>query len=421
MIEVGIFACLLMWLGALLYCVSIKRYLVSLYLLCYSVPFLALMRGMWAEQIVLWPIGNYTFDVNATIIFRFTLVWGIGLLGSLAALFFVHLTERLNLKINEERAVSVESMRYLAWFFCVVSIFYIVARTLMPEQVFAVFTGIESFAVCSILVFFAYALLRARVGLLLVSWGLAIGYAYANTRTGDRDFVVLFVAMMLGGIFYWSRYISLKALMLIGLLAVGVLMSGVYISMVRMDVPLTEENIAQYLLFNSWNAIVLPMVDQLSNHWYGDHLRYGKTYFDMVVSMAPSPIYSFFGAIKPITLDNPADWYYIYGLGGMHAAGVGFENFGLMGVMLDVLFSMTLLLLVDRHSEGRSYFRYLLYMLLSASIMHWLWYGAMYVLNMLMFFVLLLMLFKAGRFFGRVLRAAARQVAANGQEGECCV
>lgn len=392
MIEIGILACFLIWIGSLLYSVSARRYLVALYLLCYSVPFLGLVRGMWAEQVVLWPIGNYTFDVDASIVARLTCVWAFGLVGSIGAMTFFNLVERLSVTGPRLLLVELKAVRYWAWFFFYVSLCYVMARTLMPEKVFAVFTGIESFAVCAILVFFSYALLSGRFWPLAASLMLAFGYAYANIRTGDRDFVVLFVAMMLGGLFYWSRYIVFKSLMLIGLLAVGVLASGVYVSMVRMDVPMTEENISQYLLFNSWNAIILPMVDQLTNHWYGDHLKYGKTYFDMIASMAPSPIYTYFGAIKPITLDNPADWYYIYGLGGMHAAGVGFENFGLIGVVLDVFFGVVFLLLLDRRSEEHSYLRYLLFMLVSASIMHWLWYGAMYMLNMLMFFVLFVVL-----------------------------
>lgn len=392
MIEIGILACFLTWIGLLLYSVSARRYLVALYLLCYSVPFLGLVRGMWAEQVVLWPIGNYTFDVDASIVARLTCVWSLGLAGSVGAMAFSNLVERLSVTGPRLLLLELKAVRYWAWFFFCVSLCYVAARALMPEQVFAVFTGVESFAVCAILVFFSYALLLGRFWPLVASLLLAFGYAYANIRTGDRDFVVLFVAMMLGGLFYWSRYIAFKSLMLIGVLAVGVLASGVYVSMVRMDVPMTEENISQYLLFNSWNAIILPMVDQLTNHWYGDHLKYGKTYFDMIVSMAPSPIYTYFGAIKPITLDNPADWYYIYGLGGMHAAGVGFENFGLAGVVLDVFFGVVLLLLLDRRSEEHSYLRYLLFMLISASVMHWLWYGAMYMLNMLMFFVLFVVL-----------------------------
>ncbi|PVZ32930.1 hypothetical protein N430_05163 [Pseudomonas sp. CC120222-01a] len=402
----------------LLYNVSVKRYLVALYLLCYSVPFLGLARGMWAEQIVLWPIGNFTFDVNEAIVARLTSVWFLGLVGGAGALLLFNLFKRVGVSSIKLRTIELVDVRYWAWFFFLVSLCYVTARALMPEEVFAVFTGIESFAVCAILVFFSYALLIRRFWHMLASLLLAFGYAYANTRTGDRDFVVLFVAMMLGGLFYWSRYIAFKALLLIGLLAVGVLASGVYVSMVRMDVPMTEENVSQYLLFNSWNAIILPMVDQLTNHWDGDHLKYGKTYFDMVASMAPSPIYTFFGSIKPITLDNPADWYYIFGLGGMHAAGVGFENFGLMGVAFDVFLSLLFLLLLDRRSEERSYMRYLLYMLVSASVMHWLWYGAMYVLNMVMFFglfaamVLLTKILLSG-----VLRVAARPGADSAHHG----
>lgn len=389
MTELVILFCLILFLALLCFCAFTKRYLVALYALCYSVPFLGLIRGIWTTQVVLWPIGNYSFDVSATITERLTEVWCVGLVGSLSALLFFCKKQAFIIAPQRLFSVELKDVKIIAWFFFIVSVVYILFRLRYAEEVLGVFTGVESFAICSIVVFFAYSLLMQKKSLLLLSAALIVAYAYANALTGDRDFIVLVVGVTMGSLFYYHKYINFKVLLLVAAVMILLMGGGVYVSMERMNVPVTEENIAQYFLFNSWNAIILPVVDQLTNHWNGDHMRYGQTYADMFMSLAPSPFYSYFDLVKPISQDNPASWYYIFGLGGMHAAGVAFENFGLPGVFIDTALSTVLLRLLDRRGESRSYLRYLLYMLCAASVMHWLWYGAMYILNALVFYLFL--------------------------------
>jgi oligosaccharide repeat unit polymerase len=224
---------------------------------------------------------------------------------------------------------------------------------------------------------------------------LVMSYCVANAMTGDRDFVVLVVAYILGLMFRYNKFVKLKVLLLITAFLVFVLVSGVLVSMSRMDVDLTSDNITQYFLFNSWNAIILPLVQQLTSFWDGEHLRYGQTYLDMFLSLAPSPIYSAFGVEKPIMVDNPALWYYITGLGGIHVAGVAFENFGLFGVFLNGFISVCFLRLIDSRCRDDDFLRIFLYMLCAASVMHWVWYGEIYLLNSLVFYVMSLGLFFA--------------------------
>jgi oligosaccharide repeat unit polymerase len=224
---------------------------------------------------------------------------------------------------------------------------------------------------------------------------LVLAYCVANAMTGDRDFVVLVVAYILGLMFRYNQFIKLRTLLFVAAFMALLLISGVVVSMSRMDVDLTSDNITQYFLFNSWNAIILPLVQQLTNFWDGEHLRYGQTYLDMFLSLAPSPFYSAFGLEKPIMLDNPALWYYITGLGGIHVAGVAFENFGLFGVFLNGFISMCFLRLIDSRCREDDFLRLFLYMLCAASVMHWVWYGEIYLLNSLVFYVMSLGLFFA--------------------------
>jgi hypothetical protein len=115
----------------------------------------------------------------------------------------------------------------------------------------------------------------------------------------------------------------------------------------------------------------------------------------MFLSLAPSPIYSAFGVAKPIMVDNPALWYYITGLGGIHVAGVAFENFGLFGVFLNGFISVSFLRMIDSRCRDDDFLRIFLYMLCAASVMHWVWYGEIYLLNSLVFYVMSLGLFFA--------------------------
>lgn len=385
MTEIIILGCLSLAMGLLGYAALRRRYLLGLYALCYSVPFLGLSRALWADQVIIWPIGNYTFDDSAEIVFRLSVMWLTGLCGMLGTLLSISLVPKIRLGNLKLIAYDEIDVKVVAWLFFALSILYISVRVLYADKALGAFTGVESFAIYSIIVFFAYALRSRKRKLLAAGLTLAIFYSYANSRTGDRDFVVLLIAMILGAMYLYSELITLRKLSFVILGMATLLGAGIYVSMERLNVAITESSISQYFLYNSWNAIILPVIDQLTNHWNGDHTRFGQTYVDMLLSAAPSPVYAYFGMVKPIALNNPADWYYIVGLGGMHAAGVGFENFGLPGVFIDAAVSMLLVRLLDQANYTDSYLRYLTYMLCAASVMHWLWYGAIYMLNAMVF------------------------------------
>ena len=69
-------------------CLKAKRYLVALYTVCYSVPFLGLTSCFWSETVILWPIGGYEFYLDDPLVFRLALVWFLGVTGALVAYLF---------------------------------------------------------------------------------------------------------------------------------------------------------------------------------------------------------------------------------------------------------------------------------------------------------------------------------------------
>ncbi|CAI8978289.1 Oligosaccharide repeat unit polymerase [Pseudomonas sp. IT-P258] len=387
--------CLLILIAQCILCLISKKYLVALYAVCYSVPFLGLVSCLWGETITLWPIGDYDFYLDDLLVYRLSLVWFLGVVGGLVAYLLSLLVPGRSLEPRETAFFSAIDFKLAGLIFLALAIFFIAFRFINADALLEMFAGVESVVVFSIIAITALAFAFPSKLMLWASVVLVMAYCVANAMTGDRDFVVLVVAYILGLMFRYNKFVKLKVLLLITAFLVFVLVSGVFVSMSRMDVDLTSDNITQYFLFNSWNAIILPLVQQLTSFWDGEHLRYGQTYLDMFLSLAPSPIYSAFGVEKPIMMDNPALWYYITGLGGIHVAGVAFENFGLFGVFLNGFISVCFLRLIDSRCRDDDFLRIFLYMLCAASVMHWVWYGEIYLLNSLVFYVMSLGLFFA--------------------------
>ncbi len=393
MVILLVSTCLLILLTQCVLCLISKKYLVALYSVCYSVPFLGLVSSLWGNTVTLWPIGDYDFYLDDLLVFRLSLVWFLGVAGGVIALLMSFLVPPRSLHPHRETFFSPLDFKLAGGIFLVLSTFFIVFRLVRPDVMLEMFAGVESVVVFSIIAIVALALSYPSRLMFMVSVTLVMSYCVANAMTGDRDFVVLVVAAIIGLMFRYNQFIKLKTLFFVAAFMTLLLVSGVVVSMSRMDVDLTADNITQYFLFNSWNAIILPLVQQLTNFWDGEHLRYGQTYLDMFLSLAPSPIYSALGMEKPIVVDNPALWYYITGLGGIHVAGVAFENFGLFGVFMNGFISVCFLRLIDSRCREDDFLRIFLYMLCAATVMHWVWYGEIYLLNSLVFYVMALGLF----------------------------
>jgi hypothetical protein len=80
-----------------------------------------------------------------------------------------------------------------------------------------------------------------------------------------------------------------------GIAGFTLVLCGAVISMLRMDVDLSVDELITYLFFNSWNATILPVILMVEEEWDGEGaMLMGKTYLDLLLSVVPTAIYQLF-------------------------------------------------------------------------------------------------------------------------------
>lgn len=174
------------------------------------------------------------------------------------------------------------------------------------------------------------------------------------------------------------------------LIIIAILFFGVYIAINRAGADLTYTVFLKYLYYNSWTAVLRPVIDMLADENLSIVYLYGKSYLDLVLSFAPSFFYGLFGTVKPYVADNPAQWYVVPGGGGMHAVGVALKNFGLVGVFFQsFLFSYFTIKLVDITKSKNNLLYYAFFMCITITYMKSLWYSMLDFTNMITFFFII--------------------------------
>lgn len=214
---------------------------------------------------------------------------------------------------------------------------------------------------------------------------LTAAYSWSQILTGDRDFFIVIIAVMLmvSVIENWRR----TALLGLGVVGIVMVLFGTLVSIVRMDVDISLESLFLFVANNSWNATILPVILMIEEEWGSGFYLYGKSYFDLIISIIPSPFFKIFDIDKPINIDNPAAWFYVEGLGGMHASGVALRNYGLLGVFMQVFIWVLILAQVElRCRKSHSFWNIFLYLCLAGSLMHAVWYGLASLVNALVFY-----------------------------------
>ncbi len=170
--------------------------------------------------------------------------------------------------------------------------------------------------------------------------------------------------------------------------------------------PDTRSLAVKYFTRNTWTAVSLNNLGLATDYHY-DNVEYlhGRTYWDYVLSLPPSPAAKWFGYVRP--MDGPANpslWYEcLMALGGMHPVVVPFRNFGIWGVLPLLFLSGAFICCCETLNERGTLSARLLYGCVATSSMAWFWYGDMNLIRALMMWAILLLLYRPGWF--RVQRA----------------
>lgn len=379
---------------ALAVIIRVGRFLPAFFFLCYMLPFLPILTAAFGQDSHFWNLDQFVLSADSLQISRLALVWLSSSLGVIAgsALAFIRFQVfdvpgmRKCGEVIDNFPVQPRHLTFNIFVFLLAAVL-ILARILKgPDIGGDGFFGLENLINNVLLLCWALTICYVRR---IYNYGFVLGltglYIWSQLATGDRDFFLIIIALAMlvvaRGSFSWV------AIPVLGMCGVVLVVFGAIISMLRMNVDVSIEELINYVLFNSWNATILPVITMIEEEWDNGIMLFGKTYVDLLLSIIPSPIFHFFNSEKPIHIDNPAYWFYIEGLGGMHASGVALRNFGLTGVFFQSTIFIYALCRLERYCiVRRGVWVSFLYLAVAGALMHAVWYGLISMVNTLVVF-----------------------------------
>ena len=150
------------------------------------------------------------------------------------------------------------------------------------------------------------------------------------------------------------------------------------------------------MISGTWSGVLLTPLSVAGDYINGSlPLKYGQTYLDLLGSAMPGFLAQWIGYTRPIDgLRGPA-WEMTYGLGGTHAVVVPFVNFSMAGVFVIVALWSFAFAKIERYSIKRLTVSHLALLgIIATAIPHWLWYGEKSIMNALIIWVMLSVLYR---------------------------
>lgn len=198
-------------------------------------------------------------------------------------------------------------------------------------------------------------------------------------------FLALFVIAVVSYIFGSLRYT-----------AVGV---GSISDMQNVFIDLAETGAIRFdnLITGTWSGALLTPLS-VAGDYINDTLplKYGQTYLDLLCSIVPGFLADWIGYTRPIDAFQGPAWEMAYGQGGTHAVVVPFIDFRMAGVFMIVALWSLALAKIERYSISRLTVSNLsLLGIMTATIPHWLWYGEKNIMNGLIIWLMVSILYRA--------------------------
>jgi len=150
------------------------------------------------------------------------------------------------------------------------------------------------------------------------------------------------------------------------------------------------------LFSGTWSGGLLTPISVAGDYVNGKlPINYGQTYLGLFASIVPGFLADWIGYVRPIDgLHGPA-WQMTYGIGGTHAVVVPFMNFGIAGVFIIIALWSFLFAKVERWAvERMTVSKLALLGIIAMAAPHWLWYGEKYVMNALIIWFILSILYR---------------------------
>lgn len=375
----------LFYLIVSLFIVRTKNPLLIFLFLAYTLQFWALFFDSY--EVVFWMQDKYTFSKFDPLNIYILKVFAVTNFGFLISLFFNKKKSSINLNYSFKISPSNKIPNFLNLLFVVI-LSVLVFLKVTVHRFDLIFNGFDLVITSLLSICLLSSIIKKCTYQIIIITTLLLIYIFSQVLTADRNFIGVLIS---GVIFYATFYkINLYKFMLGTLIIIAILFFGVYIAINRAGADLTYTVFLKYLYYNSWTAVLRPVIDMLADENLSIVYLYGKSYLDLVLSFAPSFFYGLFGTVKPYVADNPAQWYVVPGGGGMHAVGVALKNFGLVGVFFQsFLFSYFTIKLVDITKSKNNLLYYAFFMCITITYMKSLWYSMLDFTNMITFFFII--------------------------------
>lgn len=367
-------------------------------------PFFPLIPSLFTGEANFWTGDQFLYDINSLEMHAMSLIWLASCIGVIFGLWAqkISVLDSATL-LKPKRLLQVSFVfkklkRLWAIFFA--TVVFITWRLVVGGDAGGevIFGG--EMIICILILFLVLIVKFIRnVWLFAAVLILGVCYIFSQILYGDRDFFIIFIGFML--LIAASNASGYKGVLKLSGIGLVIVFFGALISMIRLDVNLTVSELFSYFFFNSWTATIQPVLLMLSAEYDVGPSLFGKSYLDLILSIVPSFIYAFFEAQKPIVTDNPAMWFYVEGMGGMHAAGVAWRNFGIFGVFFQCFMATFLFSKIEKLVIRTSFFwAQFFYLVVASQVMHTVWYSLVSMVNALVLYVFIFIFFNAEFVFG---------------------
>jgi hypothetical protein len=425
---------------------------------CYTLPFVHIVPYIWFDWEgelpgVLWGLAANPYMTDRSVIELMALVGALGSLafglGTWLAVSKSHLRQATREMDRSHPVSSLSLPVYVAWTGVGVLASWLTApRETLFEARYTEGVAVASGWDFSSLWMISYAVLvfaladamvdhypkRAKLKKLVFFVALLIVVLWFQLLRGDRESLTLVVASVLM-LYGWGtrpparrgawgglgvRLIAFGGAVVVVSLVVGLVRSSLVGVPITETVELLSDAIedgvigVDSLFHGTWSAVLLTPLSVAGDYVYQSlPLKFGATYRDLLISTIPGFVANWIGFERPIDSWSGPAWEMTYGIGGTHAVVVPFMNFRIMGIVLIVMAWSFLFAQLESRFEKRFATRrsaqdlaFLGVMALTAP--HWLWYGEKYVMNALIIWAVLLLLYRASSTLSRVVLCRVR-------------
>lgn len=149
----------------------------------------------------------------------------------------------------------------------------------------------------------------------------------------------------------------------------------------------------------TWMGAFYGSFGLAAEHAEGDEdLLYFEPVTDMLVSMVPSPISRTIGFSRPYDdfKNTPAGWYSFLGRGGCHITILPYKSFGIIGVILALMFIGYIIQSSEFYRNRLTVYRVLIYCAFLECSLRWLWYSYLHPVRSVMAAMIFALLYKIG-------------------------